>query len=81
MVSQEIQQKIEAMKAEITQLEATAHREDLNRGVKKNLSDDDLYPFAKAFTNHIERQRKIANLEEARKVKAEKQEEPKAPVQ
>ena len=73
MVSKETERKLEELRAQIAQIEATAHREDLEKGIKKGLSDEDLYPLAKAFTNRVERVRKSAILEEARKKKAEMQ--------
>lgn len=73
-------EKIAQLRAQAEQLEREGARDDLEAGVKKNLNDSELYTFAKAFTNQVERQRKIANLEEARKKKAEKEAETQAPV-
>lgn len=69
--------KIAELKAQAEQLEREGARDDLEVGVKKNLKDDELYTLAKAYTNQIERQRKIANLEEARRKKQENEEEEK----
>lgn len=58
---EEIQAKA---RAQVATLKASAVREGLRDGVKRNLSDEQLYPIAKSFCNLME---KVARAEKKTK--------------
>lgn len=62
--------RIAELQAEIQKIEQRKHRSAVERAVK-GTDEEALYQACKSFTNHREKQQRIANVEKARKTKAE----------
>ena len=67
------EKRIAELQAQIDKIQNESARRDMLDAISRKLSDEDLYPFVKSFTNHVERQRRGKILQKARDEKASKQ--------
>ena len=65
--------KIEALKAEIAKIEASASREELFTAVQRKVNDEELYTVAKGFTNFIEKERRVKQMNIAREARGKEE--------
>lgn len=74
-IPSKVQQEIDRRQKEIEELRNNAFKTQLiETAHRKNVTTEELYTDAKAYTNEIERQKRVANLATAREAKADKKE-------